>query len=123
MIRTRYDRDLDVLYVLDEREHVAHSHEHQIDSDLVLNYNRDGQIVGAQFLFVRELRGMWGAHPGRHCLPGAIRDSVDRFMAWLEAGPADPELCAQRTVPPEWLLASYATGLQQGQYPENTSRP
>lgn len=108
-IRTTYDRQHDVLYVKIEGAHIATSREHPIDGDLTLNYDHDGRIVGIQFLWMRELRGMWAQHPGRHCLPGEIRDEVDRFMEWLDAGPVDPEQCAARPVPPQWVRDHAAT--------------
>jgi uncharacterized protein YuzE len=106
--RTTYDKQHDVLYVKDVLSRISYSQEHSIDGDLVLNYSREGRITGIQFLFVSDVKGMWCCHPGRHCLPGPIRDEVDRFMSWLDAGPKDPEQCAARRVPPQWCLDAAA---------------
>jgi len=108
MVRTTYDSKHDALYVKLLGARIATSREHAIDSDLVLNYDRDGDIVGIQFLLVSLVHGMWQAHPARRALPGALRDEVDRFMGWMDAGPPDPEQCAARRVPPQWVLEAHA---------------
>lgn len=108
IVKTHYDKRHDVLYVRDQLSHISYAQEHAIDGDLVLNYDRNGKIIGLQFLFVSMVKGMWSTHPGRHSLPGPIRDEVDRFMAWLDAGSDDPDECAARRVPPQWCLDAAA---------------
>jgi uncharacterized protein YuzE len=106
MITVKYDRRKDVLYAREHDARISRSCEHPIDNDLVFNYSHDGRVVGVQIFFASGLLGMWDTHPGRRRLPNELRAEVDRFFSWLDAGPKDPERCASRQVPPEWLLAA-----------------
>jgi uncharacterized protein YuzE len=103
-VRTRYDQKYDVLYVRYEEAKIYTSREHALDPDLVVNYDHERRIIGVQFLWINQVRGMWQVHPARHCLPQDIRLEIDRFVEWLETGPVDPDANRQRRVPPQWVL-------------------
>jgi uncharacterized protein YuzE len=107
-VETTYDRKTDVLYVKLHGARPYASREHPLDGDLVVDYDHERRAIGIRFLHVQAVRGMWDVHPARHCLPREIRDEIERFMSWLDAGPEDPERCAQRNVPPKWLVEATA---------------
>ena len=104
--KTTYDQAHDVLRVNRVDATPFASREHPLDADLILHLDRDRHIVGVQLLYTSRMQGIWGVHPARHCLPTEIRTEVDNFMAWLDAGPANPDACAARKVPPAWMLAA-----------------
>ena len=52
MTKQHYDPDADAMYirVRNERVHVTK----QVDEATILDFNRDGQVIGVEILFVKE---------------------------------------------------------------------
>jgi len=54
-MKITYDSDADAMYIyLDEKAEVERTKE--IDRDMIVDYDKKGNIIGVEFLFVREKR-------------------------------------------------------------------
>lgn len=54
-MKITYDKDADAMYIyLDEKSQVDRTEE--VSKDVVLDYDKTGNIIGVEFLFVREKR-------------------------------------------------------------------
>jgi hypothetical protein len=109
VIESAYDKLNDVLFVRRADTKVGITREHPRYSWLVLNHAYDGQVVGVRILNPsKPAQTPWAECPARHGLPADLREEVDRFMTWMESGSKDPDQCAVRQTPPDWLLSVQA---------------
>lgn len=51
-MKIRYDPDADALYIRLRNEEVHHTKE--VDDNTILDFNKDGQVIGVEILFVKE---------------------------------------------------------------------
>jgi hypothetical protein len=80
-IGTSYDPSADVLYVLREGCPIDASREAPNDSGLILNFDPQGAVVGAQLLDAKELPAeSWLTHPDLGPVPTDLREAV---ACWL----------------------------------------
>lgn len=108
-VESIYDRKNDVLYVRRNGSTVGVSREHPNFTWLIRHYDYAQNIVGVQVLRPTLPTGMpWKSCTARYSLPKDILAEIDRFMEWMESGDKDPEQCAVRHVPPDWMLTASA---------------
>ncbi|HLC63126.1 MAG TPA: DUF2283 domain-containing protein [Candidatus Nanoarchaeia archaeon] len=51
-MKIKYDADADAMYILlreDKRDHTK-----QIEKDIIADFNKEGQVIGVEILFVKE---------------------------------------------------------------------
>ena len=51
-MRIRYDPDADAMYITLRKDKVDHTKE--IDENTIIDFNKNGQVIGVEILFVRE---------------------------------------------------------------------
>ena len=53
-MKIRYDPDADAMYIKIRDDKVDHTREVEEDGDVIIDYNKSGQAVGVEILFVKE---------------------------------------------------------------------
>jgi len=51
-MRIRYDPEADAMYITLRKDEVDHTKE--IDENTIIDFNKDGQVIGVEILFVKE---------------------------------------------------------------------
>ena len=51
-MKIKYDSDADAMYISLRKDKVARTKE--IDKNTIIDFNRDGQVIGVELLFVKE---------------------------------------------------------------------
>ena len=51
-MKIRYDADADAMYITLRKDSVDHTKE--IDENTIIDFNKDGQVIGVEILFVKE---------------------------------------------------------------------
>ena len=51
-MKIRYDPDADAMYLALRKDKVAHTKE--IDDNTIIDFNKSGQVIGVEILFVKE---------------------------------------------------------------------
>jgi len=74
----RLDRANDVLYALRNGAEVFSTRESTHDADVIVRYNRAGDVVGVILRGASWLTpGEWRTHPGRRALSAELLDALD----------------------------------------------
>ncbi len=79
------DSNADVLYLRLEGARIEHSREAPSDDSLILNMDREGQIVGVQVLYASNLAEHWHEHPDKGMLPAALCSALDNWTKQQQA--------------------------------------
>ncbi|MEK6964468.1 MAG: DUF2283 domain-containing protein [Nanoarchaeota archaeon] len=53
-MKIRYDSDADAMYIKIRDDKVDHTREVEEDGDVIIDYNKAGQAIGVEILFVKE---------------------------------------------------------------------
>jgi len=53
-MKIKYDPDADAMYIRLREDEIDHTKEVEEDGDVILDFNKEGKIVGVEILFVKE---------------------------------------------------------------------
>lgn len=85
-VKISFDKDADVLYVRRETsELIVNSKESDLNSNLIINFDKDGNVIGVQIMFVSSLLEypkLWHdtLKSDRASLPSDIRREIDKWI-------------------------------------------
>jgi len=84
VLQIDYDYHNDVLYLKRQEAQIVNSQECDNDSEIVRNYDEDGNVVGLIFLGPNVITASnWSEHPDRNELP---EDMVEVLDDWIFNG-------------------------------------